>query len=150
MVRKIKPISRLIKIQTEVDRIKRAPVSRRGPVPGLDEIWLPPVDICEKSGEVIVEAEMPGVSPADITITVQSNRVEIKGMKRDVAPPGNVKYIRLEREFGRFRRLVALPCTVAPDRARAYLDNGVLVIRLMKYLPSENAEIKILPLDEDE
>jgi HSP20 family protein len=150
MVRKIKPVRRLIKIQTEVDRIKRAPVSRGGPVPGLDELWLPPVDICEKPGEVVVEAEMPGVSPTDIMITVQSNRVEIKGLKRDVAPPGSVKYLRLEREFGRFRRLVALPCTVAPDKARAYLDNGVLVIRLVKYLPSENVEIEILPPEEDE
>jgi HSP20 family protein len=150
MVKKIKPVSRVIKLQTEVDRIKRAPVARRDPVPGLDELWLPLVDICEKPGEIVVEAEIPGVSQADIMITVQSNRVEIKGTKRGAAPSGNVKYLRLEREFGRFRRLVVLPCTVVPDRARAFLDNGVLVILLVKYLPSENTGIEILPLKEDE
>jgi len=150
MIRKIKPVARLIKIQTEVARIRRAPVSTKEPVPGLDELWLPLVDVCEKPGEIVVEAEMPGVSQADITITVQSHRVEIKGVKKDASPPGSVKYLRLEREFGRFRRLLALPCTVIPDKARAFLDNGVLVIRLVKYLPSARADLEILPLEEDE
>jgi HSP20 family molecular chaperone IbpA len=150
MIRKIKPVARVIKIQTEVDRIKRAPVPRRDPVPGLDEIWLPLVDVCEKPREIVVEAEMPGVSQADIMITVQSNRVEITGTKRDAARSQNVKYLRLEREFGRFRRLVALPCTVVPDRARAFLANGVLTIQLFKYLPPERSENENTPRKDDE
>jgi HSP20 family protein len=150
MVRKIKPVSRKVKFQTEVDRIQRARVVRKDTVPRLDELWLPAVDIFEKAGEIVVEAEIPGVSPTDIMITVQSNRVEIKGTKEEAAPSEKVRYLRLEREFGRFRRLVVLPCTVVPDKARAFLDNGVLVIRLTKYQPADNAEIEVLPLKEDE
>ncbi len=150
MVRRIKPVSRSVKFQTEVDRIHRDRVLRKDTVPRLDEFWLPAVDIFEKAREIIVEAEIPGVSPADIMITVQSNRVEIKGDKREAAPSGQARYLRLEREFGRFRRLVALPCTVVPDKARAFLDNGVLIILLIRYQPAENAEVEIRPLKEDE
>jgi len=150
MVRRIKPVSRSVKFQTEVDRIRRDRVVRKDTVPRLDEFWLPAVDIFEKAGEIVVEAEIPGVTQADIMITVQSNRVEIKGAKKEAAPSGKARYLRLEREFGRFRRLIALPCTVVPDKARAFLDSGVLIILLIKYQPAENAEVKILPLKEDE
>ncbi|OGD21722.1 MAG: hypothetical protein A2W03_18135 [Candidatus Aminicenantes bacterium RBG_16_63_16] len=150
MVRRIKPVSRSVKFQTEVDRIRRDRAVRKDTVPRLDELWLPAVDIFEKAGEIVVEAEIPGVSQADIMITVQSNRVEIKGAKKEAAPSGKARYLRLEREFGRFRRLIALPCTVVPDKARAFLDSGVLIILLIKYQPAENAEVEILPLKEDE
>ena len=150
MVRRIKPVSRSVKFQTEVDRTRRDRAVRKDTVPRLDELWLPAVDIFEKAGEIVVEAEIPGVSQADIMITVQSNRVEIKGAKKEAAPSGKARYLRLEREFGRFRRLIALPCTVVPDKARAFLDSGVLIILLIKYQPAENAEVEILPLKEDE
>ena len=150
MVRRIKPVSRSVKFQTEVDRIRRDRAVRKDTVPRFDELWRPAVDIFEKAGEIVVEAEIPGVSQADIMITVQSNRVEIKGAKKEAAPSGKARYLRLEREFGRFRRLIALPCTVVPDKARAFLDSGVLIILLIKYQPAENAEVEILPLKEDE
>lgn len=150
MVRTIKPVSRQVKIQTEVDRIRRDRVVREDVVPRLDEFWEPAVDIVEKGSEIVVEAEIPGVSQEDITITVQSNRVEIKGAKRETGPAGKARYLRLEREFGRFRRLIALPCTVVPDRARAFLDNGVLVILLVRYQPGESTEIDIQPLKDDD
>jgi HSP20 family protein len=150
MVRKIKPVFRQVEIQTEVDRIQRDRVVRVDTVPRIDEFWLPAVDIFEKAGEIVVEAEIPGVVQADITITVQSNRVEIKGAKKESAPAGTARYLRLEREFGRFRRFIALPCAVVPDKARAFLDDGVLIILLLKYQPAENAEIEIQPLKEDE
>jgi HSP20 family molecular chaperone IbpA len=143
MIRKIKPVSRLVKITTEVDRIKRAPVIRREGYLGWDERWQPRFDVCEKPREVVVEVELPGVPQSDIVITVQSNRVEIQGTKKGTPPSENIRYLRLEREFGRFHRLVALPCAVVPDKAKAFLHNGVLAIFLVKYLPREYAEVEI-------
>jgi HSP20 family protein len=143
MIRKIKPISRIVKINTEIDRIKREPLARREKFLEWDESWIPRVDIYEKKREIIVEAEIPGVSQSDITITVQSNRVEIKGMKKESISSEKIKYLRLEREFGSFRRLVALPSTVSPDKAKAFLENGVLVLLLKKYFPKEDKDILI-------
>jgi HSP20 family protein len=143
MIRRIKPVSRIIKINTEIGRIKRAPFVRREKLLQWDETWIPRVDIYEKPREIIVEAEIPGVAESDITITVQSNRVEIRGMKKESISSEKIKYLRLEREFGSFRRLVALPSTVSPDKAKAFMENGVLILLLKKYFPKEDKDILI-------
>jgi HSP20 family protein len=150
MIRKIKPVSRIIKISNEIDRIKRAPVSQAVRVVDLDENWIPRVDVYEKPREIIVEAEIPGVAQADIVITVQSSRVEIKGMKKDRIPSERIHYLRLEREFGSFRRLVGLPATVLPDRAKAFLQNGVLTLHLKKFIPEvDNDSVVVIRKDEE-
>lgn len=143
MIRKIKPVSRIIRINTEINRIRREPLVRREKFLDWDETWIPRVDIYEKHREIIVEAEIPGVPQSDITITVQSNRVEIKGMKKESVSSETIRYLRLEREFGSFRRLVALPGTVVPDKAKAFLENGVLILLLKKYNPKEEQDILI-------
>jgi HSP20 family protein len=149
MIRKIKPASRVIKISTEIDRIKRAPVPRSNRGLDLDENWIPRVDVYEKPLEIIVEAEIPGVVQTDIIITVQSSRVEIRGMKKEHIPSEKIHYLRLEREFGSFRRLVALPATVLPDRAKGFLQNGVLTLHLKKFMPEEDTETVVV-IREDE
>jgi len=150
MTRKIKPVSRIIKINTEIDRIKRAPIPRGDRGLDLDENWIPRVDVYEKPREIIVEVEIPGVGEGDITITVQSSRVEIRGMKKEHIPSDKIRYLRLEREFGSFRRLVGLPATVLPERAKAFLGNGVLTVRLLKFLPEERVEAAVISRKEEE
>ena len=137
MVKRIKPVSRVIKIDAEISRIKRESLVRREKLQDWGLSWLPLVDVYEKKDEIIVEAEIPGVSEADVEITVQSNRVEIKGLKKEGVSSGKIKFIRLEREFGTFCRLVPLPSTVVPDKAKAFLANGILKVHLKKYLPQE-------------
>jgi HSP20 family protein len=149
MVRKIKPISRVIRIETEIGRIERTRTLRRDRLVDWDENWIPRVDVYEKPEAIVVEAEIPGVGKPDIVITVQSNRVEIKGMKKESVSSGGIRYLRLEREFGSFRRLVALPATVVPDKAKAYLDNGVLTLYLKKFLPDEDS-VNIAGIRKDE
>ena len=148
MVRKIKPVSRIIRVERGIDRIDRTRGPRRDTFVDLDENWIPRVDVYEKPGEIFVEVEVPGVGPADLVITVQSSRIEIKGMKKERGSPEGIRFLRLEREFGSFRRLVALPATVVPDRAKAFLDNGVLTLQLKKYLPKEDEEI-IVTISQD-
>jgi HSP20 family protein len=149
MVRKIKPVSRIIRIETEIDRIQRASSPRRDRFLDLDENWIPRVDVYEKPGEIVVEAEVPGVGQSDLVIIVQSSRVEIKGMKKEHGSSGGIRYLRLEREFGSFRRLVALPATVVPDMAKAFLHNGVLTLQLKKYVPEDEEKI-IVTIHKDE
>lgn len=149
MVRKIKPVSRLIRVERAIDRIDRTRGPRHDTVVDLDENWIPRVDVYEKPGEIFVEIEVPGVGPADLVIAVQSGRVEIKGMKKERSSPERIRFLRLEREFGSFRRLVALPATVVPDSAKAFLDNGVLTVQLKKFLPKEDKEI-VVTISQDE
>ena len=137
MVKKIRPISRIIKITTEVSPGGTARFQKASYL-DWDERWSPRVDIYEKQQEIVIEAEVPGMPRADLTITVHSNQVEIKGTKKEGLSSGQIRYLRLERGYGSFRRLLALPSTVVPDKAKAYLENGILTIVLKKYRPKED------------
>ncbi len=141
MIRKIRPVSRIVKIEAEIDRIFGEFFSQENELIGLDESWVPCVDISEKGNEVIVAVELPGVAQKDITILLHSNRLEIKGVKREKQPQSNIKYHRLEREYGTFRRFVFLPSAVVPERSRALLENGILTIILKKFRRKKEKEV---------
>lgn len=141
MVKKIKPISRTGRIETEINRIAAEVFYQKREFLGIDEIWVPCVDISEKANDVIVEIELPGVTQKDISILLHSNRLEISGVKREVLSRGRKKYHRLEREYGNFRRYVFLPSIVIPEKATASLENGILRIVLKKYRRKREKEI---------
>ncbi len=90
------------------------------------------MDVLEKEDRVVIEMELPGVEPGDISLLVRHNRVEVRGKKRQERHREPARYHRLERPSGDFRRVAALPCVVLPDRTQALLDNGVLVVVLFK------------------
>jgi HSP20 family protein len=93
---------------------------------------MPRLDLIETEKTLIVAVEVSGLRTEDLQISLQTNRLEIKGRKKEAAVPAGTRYFRLEREYGPFRRTLALPRSVVPDRARATLENGVLTIALPK------------------
>jgi len=132
MVRRIKPVSRIRKAETEVRKTGvSAPALRRAwPAPG--ELTLPAVDIYEKAAEFVVEMELPGVLEKDVRILLFPGRVEVRGFKRELSGWQGARFLRLEREFGAFRRDVVVPGAVDPEKAYASLENGILTIVLGK------------------
>ena len=101
------------------------------------------MDISEKEDEVIVKIELPGVSQKDIAILLHSNRIEIKGIKMERRSRSKVRYFRLEREYGTFRRIIFLPSAVDPEKSKALLMNGILTIILKKYRKRKEREVVI-------
>jgi HSP20 family molecular chaperone IbpA len=143
MVRRIKPISRARKAEKEVRKSRHAGPGRRPALPDPVELVQPAVDVYEKPGELVIEMELAGVAEEDIAILLFPSRVEVKGVKRECPLDREVRYLRLERELGAFRRDVVLPCAVDPDRTTAALENGVLTILLKKPRPRvKEVEIK--------
>jgi len=108
---------------------------------GLDESWVPCIDISERGNEIKIEIELPGVAQRDINILLHSNRLEISGLKRESLPQGRIKYHRLEREYGAFRRYIFLPSLVIPEKAKASLENGILTVVLKKYRGKREKEV---------
>ena len=108
---------------------------------GLDESWAPCVDISERGEDLIVEVELPGVDENGITILLYSSRIEVKGIKKENLPSSPFKFLRLEREYGPFRRIIFLPSAVEPEKAKATLENGILTIFLNKYRTKRNREV---------
>lgn len=143
MVKKIRPVSRVVKIEAEINKIFGEFFSQKKDLLGLDESWLPCVDISEKGDEVIVKFELPGVLEKDITILLHSNRMEVKGIKREMRSRRPVKYLRLEREFGTFRRIIFLPSAIVPEKSKAMLERGVLTVTLKKYRRQKEQRIVV-------
>lgn len=143
MVKKIKPISRTGRIEAEINRIVGEAFFQKRDFFGLDESWVPYVDLSEKGDEINVTIELPGVSQKDINILLHSNRLEITGVKKENLPQGRIKYLRLEREYGTFRRYIFLPSVVIPEKAKALLENGVLNVVLRKYKRKKEKEVVV-------
>jgi len=143
MVKKIKPISRTVKIEAEINKIMGEVFFQKREFLGLDESWVPCVDISEKEDEINVEIELPGVAQKEINILLHSNRLEISGVKKENLSKEKIKYLRLEREYGAFRRYIFLPSVVIPDKAKASLENGVLTVVLRKYKRKKEKEVVV-------
>lgn len=132
MVRRIKPISRTGRTETEVRKTAGRGPAVRHVWPVLGELTLPAVDIYETTAEYVVEMELPGVLEKDVSIMLVPGRVEVRGFKRELPGWQGARFLRLEREFGAFRREVVVPGAVDPEKAYASLENGILTIVLGK------------------
>jgi HSP20 family protein len=93
---------------------------------------FPAITTSETDGQVIVTAEIPGVKPDDLDITVKDHVVTIKGEKKEEKKDEKENVFRMERSYGSFIRQVALPAEVDPAGAESKLDHGVLELRLPK------------------
>jgi len=107
--------------------------------------WLPAVNVEERENEILLTAELPGISQDDIEIEIENNVLTVSGEKRDQREEesnGN-RYHLVERTFGSFRRSFTLPRTVDADKINASFESGVLSVRLPKAEESLTRRIKI-------
>ena len=105
--------------------------------------WGPSVDVSESDKAITVRAELPGVDPNDIEVTVIGQTLTIKGEKRESTETTDEDYHRSERRFGSFQRSVTVPASVDVENVSARHEHGVLVIQLNK---RESAVPKRIPI----
>lgn len=103
----------------------------------------PSVDVVETGDDVIVLADLPGVDPAGLDVSLAGNMLTIKGTK-PVTPiaEGHVVHAN-ERAHGKFTRSVPLPAPVNPEIVSAEARDGVLRIRLAKSERAKSRQIQI-------
>jgi HSP20 family protein len=94
--------------------------------------WLPLVDIFEDTDEIRLMAEVPGVRPEDVKISVVGNLLSIKGTKEQVAEEKAERVRRYERTYGTFERTFTLAASIDPSKIKASYNLGVLTITLPK------------------
>jgi HSP20 family protein len=90
------------------------------------------VDVFEEKDEVVVKAEVPGLSKEDLDVTLTESTLTIKGEKKKEEELRDKDYHRIERSYGSFARSLELPAEVKTDQAKASFKNGILEIRLPK------------------
>ena len=142
MVRRIKPVSRKVRAEARIRTRERAAGPAEPRLPDLGEVTVPAVDIYETTTEFIVEIELPGVSEKDVKVLLFSSRVEVSGFKRELAAHAGSRYMRLEREFGAFRRDVVVPGAVDGEGAFTPPPNGVLTV-VLKEPPRKRRDVEI-------
>ncbi|MBW1996583.1 MAG: Hsp20/alpha crystallin family protein [Deltaproteobacteria bacterium] len=104
---------------------------------------MPHLDLSETDDSLVVKAELPGVDPRDLDISIMEDLLTIKGEMRQTTTDKEAAYHRIERRYGYFSRSIRLPCKVSIDDARATYDKGVLTIVMPKCEPDRPREIKI-------
>jgi HSP20 family protein len=94
--------------------------------------WAPAVDIKEEADKFVLHADIPGVKPEEIDISMEAGVLTIKGEKNTEATTEKENYKRVERTYGSFYRRFSLPDTANAEAISAASKNGVLVITIPK------------------
>src|SRR4030043_1019466 len=94
--------------------------------------WLPSLDVAETKNELVVKAEVPGMDPKNIDISLSEGVLTIKGEKKEEKEEKEADYHFVERSYGSFTRLVQLPKEVKSDKISASYKNGILKVTLPK------------------
>lgn len=102
---------------------------------------FPLLNIWANEEGVVVSAELPGVDPDSIKVSVHRNTLTLSGERRIEKPEEKAVALRIERPSGAFSRTVTLPFTVDADRVGARSDAGVLLIQLPR--PEEDRPKRI-------
>jgi HSP20 family protein len=105
--------------------------------------WAPSLDVSETKDNVVVKAEVPGMEPKDIDISLTNDVLTIKGTREQEKEEKEENYHRIERSYGSFSRSVRLPREVHSDKIKASYKNGVLKITLPKSEAAKEIKIKV-------
>ena len=110
--------------------------------PAIGE-WAPALDISETKDAVIVKAEVPGMDPTDIQLSLQDQVLTLKGEKKQEKEEKDEHYYRAERSYGAFARAIRLPAPVDGSKVTATFKNGLLAVTLPKAPGAKGTTIPI-------
>lgn len=120
-------------LQSEVNRLfdgffgsggsATAPAARR---------WVPAMDLAEEGDDLVLTADLPGLSEEDVAIEIKDRVLTISGERQAEREREGRGFHRVERSFGRFARSLTLPDGIEPDEVAASFDRGVLEVRIPK------------------
>lgn len=94
--------------------------------------WTPAVDIYENSAEIVLKADLPGLTQEEIEVSLDDHHLTIRGDRRPESESDREAYHRVERPTGPFSRSFNLPPTIEEGSIRADYRNGVLTVILPK------------------
>jgi len=131
------PWAELIRMQREMDRIfNRFEATTRAHV-------FPPINIYESETEFLLIAELPGIDPGKLDVTVVRNELILKGERpAPILPEGSAVH-RRERTFGSFSRSFTLPESVDGENVKATWKDGLLEVVVPKLPAARPRQITV-------
>jgi len=107
--------------------------------------WLPAVDIREENERFVLLADLPGVKPDDIDVSMEDGILTIQGSRESETKEDKSDYKRYERVYGKFLRRFTLPDTADGDKISARTNNGVLEVSIPKQPRPQARRIAVKP-----
>ena len=103
--------------------------------------WQPAVELVDSDEALTLKAEIPGIEPKDLDISVSRNSVTISGEHRYEEEKEEKDYYRSEFRYGKFERTIGLPVEIQNNKVEAEFNNGILTLTLPKV---EEAKAKVV------
>ncbi len=125
------PFREAITLREAMDRLFEdtfVPAQRREGA--AEPVYRLPLDAYVTPEEIVVLANMPGIKPEDVEITLEGDTLTIKGVRP--MPLENVNYVMQERPVGRFQRTLNINIPVNADKAEARYEHGLLTLTIPK------------------
>lgn len=143
-IMRYEPWGLLTQLQKELEQM-RGDVAREGSSATAE--WIPAVDIKEEPDKFVLLADLPGVKPEEIDVSMENGVLTIKGEKRTEAKTEKEGYKRVERTYGSFYRRFSLPDTANSDAISAVSKHGVLEIVIPKRESVQPKKINVASTD---
>lgn len=105
---------------------------RRGDEDYISGSWVPAVDVRETKDALEIAAELPGLDPKDVEVSVENGVLTLKGSRSFEKATDGETYHRVERAYGSFERSFTLPTNVDAEKVHAVYRHGVLNLTLPK------------------
>ncbi|EPR35667.1 heat shock protein Hsp20 [Alkalidesulfovibrio alkalitolerans DSM 16529] len=122
--------SRPTSIADLMEEFWKEPLKAFDDFPAFRGMGYPAVNVAEDDKRVTVTAELPGVDPKEIEVTLERGVLTIRGEKKFEDEEKKDNYHRIERSYGSFSRSVSLPRPVKEDEVKASYKDGVLTIEM--------------------
>ena len=115
---------------------------------GMPQFQRPPrdipfIDLSETEDDLILKAEIPGLNPEDLDVSITDDILTIKGEMKIEFVKERENYHRMERRYESFSRSIQLPCRIMIEDVEATYREGIVTIIMPKCKPEMSQKIKI-------
>ena len=134
------PFASLADIRDEMNRLFDTSLRHQGV---FDGTFSPSIDVVVGKDNLVVKADLPGLSKDDVTVSLQENHLTIKGEKKHEFEQKETNYFVSERAYGSFTRTIELPAAVDARKIEARFKDGVLEVTLPKTEEAKPKQIEV-------
>jgi len=132
------PFAEIARLQDQMTRW-----TSRSEAPTYEAAFSPAVDVYEEDKAFVVRAELAGLKPENVHVTVENDVLTIKGERKLENEQKREGYHRIERSYGTFTRSFSLPKTLDAEHLEAEMKDGVLAVRIPKKAAPEPKRVEI-------
>lgn len=130
------------RLEQQLDEFFTGSTPWAGGIRSLPPGTFPAINVASTADSVMVYLFAPGIDAKSLEISLQQNLLSVSG-RREASPASNATYYRTERFDGDFRRVIALPEDIDPDKVDATYRDGIVEIRVKRHESSKPRKIEI-------